>query len=225
MANMGLSDLRLIDPAGFPGPEATARAAGANHVLENAHIYRNLDDAIADSGFVVGATARSRSIAWPSSDPASLMTEVLTRSRVGRVSLLFGPEASGLTNGELDRCQRHVRIPVDEDFPSLNLAAAVLIFAYELRRADKGEDRFSDVCREESLPLANAAQVQGFFRHLEMVLGEIGFFKPPSVRLMRKIKRIFSRTPLQEQEIHILRGILTSVQHHQLQGKNQDNDQ
>ena len=130
MANMGLSDLRLVEPAGFPGLEATARAAGASHVLETAQICRTLDEAIADSGFVVGATARSRSIAWPSSDPASVMAELVTQSRAGKVSLLFGREASGLTNEELDRCQRHVRIPVNEDFPSLNLAAAVLIFGY-----------------------------------------------------------------------------------------------
>lgn len=224
MANMGLSDLRLIEPAEFPGPEATARAAGANHVLENAQICRTLDEAIGDSGFVVGATARSRSIAWPSSDPASVMTELVAHSRAGKVSLLFGREASGLTNEELDRCQRHVRIPVNEDFPSLNLAAAVVIFGYELRRAHSAEDGLSDGGMDRSLPLASAEQVQGFFQHLEMVLNEIGFLKSPSVRLLRKIKRIFSRTPLQEQEVNILRGILTSVQYHQLHGKDQEND-
>ena len=224
MANMGLSDLRLVEPAEFPGPEATARAAGASHVLENAQICRTLDEAIADSGFVVGATARPRSIAWPRSDPASMMTELLAQSRAGKVSLLFGREASGLTNEELDRCQHHVRIPVNEDYPSLNLAAAVLIFSYELRCAYSAEDGLVDGEIDRSLPLANAEQVQGFFQHLEMVLNEIGFLKSPSVRLMRKIKRIFSRTPLQQQEVNILRGILTSVQYHQPHGRDQESD-
>ena len=109
MANMGLSDLRLIDPAGFPGPEATARAAGANHVLENAQICRNLDEAIADSGFVVGATARSRSIAWPSSDPASVMTELLARSQAGKVSLLFNRHAQSVAAQE-NKFLTHVKI-------------------------------------------------------------------------------------------------------------------
>ena len=224
MANMGLSDLRLIEPAGFPGAEASARAAGANHVLENARICRTLDEAIADSGFVVGATARSRSIAWPSSDPASVMTELLARSQAGKVSLLFGREASGLTNEELDRCQRHVRIPANEDYPSLNLAAAVLIFGYELRRAYSAEVGSVDGEIDRSVPLASAEQVQGFFQHLETVLNEIGFLKSPSVRLMRKIKRIFSRAPLQAQEVNILRGILTSVQYHNPHGKDQEID-
>ena len=224
MANMGLSDLRLVEPAEFPGPAATARAAGAYHVLENAQICRTLDEAIADSGFVVGATARSRSIAWPSSDPASVMTELVEQSRAGKVSLLFGREASGLTNEEMDRCQRHVRIPVNENYPSLNLAAAVLIFGYELRRAYSTEGRLSNDGMDRSLPLASAEQVQRFFQHLEVVLNEIGFLKSPSVRLLRKIKRIFSRTPLQEQEVNILRGILTSVQYHQQHGKDQEKD-
>jgi TrmH family RNA methyltransferase len=224
MANMGLSDLRLVEPVGFPGAEATARAVGATHVLENAQIYRTLDEAIADCGFVVGATARLRSIPWPRSDPVSAMAELLAQSRTGKVSLLFGREASGLTNEELDRCQRHVRIPVNEAFPSLNLAAAVSILAYELRRAYGCEDDPSDDQMDGNSPLASAEQVQLFFEHLEMVLNEIGFLKSPSTRLFRKIKRIFSRTPLQKQEINILRGILTSVQYHQKYGRSQDSD-
>ena len=223
MANMGLSDLRLIEPTGFPSEEATARAAGANHVLENAQICPTLDEAIADSGFVVGTTARPRSIAWPSPDAASVMAELLACSKAGKVSLLFGREASGLTNEELDRCQRHVRIPVNEDYPSLNLAAAVLICGYELYRAHSAEVGLADSEIEESVPLASANQVQGFFQHLETVLNEIGFLKSPSVRLMRKIKRIFSRVPLQAQEVNILRGILTSVQYHNPEGRDQDN--
>ena len=152
------------------------------------------------------------------------MAELVAQSKVGKVALLFGREASGLTNEELDRCQRHVRIPVNEEFPSLNLAAAVLILGYELRRAHSAEDELSDGGINRSLPLATAEQVQGFFQHLEAVLNEIGFLKSPSGRLMRKIKRIFSRTPLEEQEINILRGILTSMQYHQLRGKDQEND-
>ena len=159
------------------------------------------------------------SIAWPCLDPASAMIEVITQCRTSKVSLVFGPEASGLTNDELDRCQRHVRIPVNEDFPSLNLAAAVLIFGYELRRANRSDEALSDARIDTSRPLANAEQVQGFYEHLEMVLNEIGFLRYPYSRLFRRIKRIFSRTPLQEQEINILRGILASVQYYQSHSK------
>jgi len=212
MANMGLSDLRLINPARFPGAEATARAAGAIEILETARVFATLDEAIEGSVFVVGATARLRSISWPCSDPGSAMTEVARVCETSKVSLVFGREASGLTNEELDRAQLHVRIPVSEEYPSLNLAAAVLIMCYELRRAYALGDKNLIQNTDTRLPLASAGQIQQFFEHLEIVLDEIGFLQKPSSRLLRKIKRIFSRTPLQEQEVNILRGILTAVE-------------
>ena len=212
MANMGLSDLRLINPAMFPGAEATARAVGAIEILETARVFATLDEAIADSVFVVGATARLRSISWPCSDPGSAMTEVARLCKSSKVSLVFGREASGLTNEELDRAQLHVRIPVSAEYPSLNLAAAVLIMCYELRRAYALGDKNLIQNIDTRLPLASAGQIQQFFEHLEIVLDEIGFLQKPSSRLLRKIKRIFSRTPLQEQEVNILRGILTAVE-------------
>jgi tRNA (cytidine32/uridine32-2'-O)-methyltransferase len=223
MANMGLSDLRLVEPSTFPSDEATARAVGAKQILENAQVYATLDESISDSGYVVGATARSRSISWPCSDPASAMTEVADLCQSGKVSLLFGREASGLTNEELDRCQRHVRIPVSENYPSINLAGAVLILCYELRRAFTLRSMQFKGNVDSRLPLASAEQVQLFFEHLEIVLNEVGFLKQPSSRLLRKIKRIFSRAPLQEQEVNILRGILTSVQYNQRLNERSEN--
>ena len=214
MANMGLSDLRLVNPVRFPGPEATARAVGAIHVLESAQIFETLDEAIADSVFVAGATARLRSIPWRCAEPHSAMTEVAEVCREKKVALIFGREASGLTNEELDRAQLHVRIPVAEEYTSLNLAAAVLILSYELRRAymtgrsEEGSNQNID----SRLPLASAEQIQGFFEHLEVVLRNIGFLQQPSAKLLRKIKRIFSRAPLQEQEVNILRGILSAIE-------------
>ena len=213
MANMGLTDLRLVDPAGYPGEEATARAVGAFELLEQASVYTSLDDAIADAGFVVGATARPRRIAWPCSEPEAAMKIALGHSVTTNVAILFGQEASGLTNEELDRCHLHVRIPVDDRHPSLNLASAVLVFCYELRRLSIGEDISIEDRENAETVLARGEQVKDFFGHLETVLNEIEFLKHPSSRLLRKIKRIFSKRPLEEQEIHILRGILTSVQH------------
>ena len=107
----------------------------------------------------------------------------------------------------------HVRIPVDDQYPSLNLASAVLIFCYELRRLCVDSDASSESSINSETVLASAAQVNAFFEHLETVLNEIQFLKYPSSRLLRKIKRIFSKRPLDEQEIHILRGILSSVQY------------
>ena len=137
------------------------------------------------------------------------------------IAIVFGREDRGLTNQELDRAQRHVRIPVEEKYPSLNLAAAVLILCYEARRAYIESAVHSNETITNFPPLATGEQVQKFFSHLELVLKKIGFIQSPSSKLFRKIKRIFSRTPLQQQEVNILRGILASIENNQQSSVNQ----
>ena len=139
MANMGLRHLALVNPREFPSAQATARAAGADAILENAAVAAQLDHAIADCALVVGASARLRSIEWPLLPPAAAMRKVAAAAASGApAALLFGRESRGLTNRELDRCHYLVRIPANPDFSSLNLAAAVMVLCYELRQAALG---------------------------------------------------------------------------------------
>ena len=211
MANMGLNDLYLVDPQRFPSVEATVRAAGADHLLERAIVCETLDDAVADCGLVVGTTARQRAVGPVQLTPDVVMAKVQKRMLTDQIAFVFGREASGLTNNELERCQYHVRIPVKDGFPSINLAAAVMIIAYELKKTcelDAHKAKFTS----DHEQLATSSEVQGFYRHMEDVLVETGFLKSPSQKLLRKVKRIFSRTPLRGDEVNILRGILTSIQ-------------
>ncbi len=211
MANMGLNHLYLVGPQRFPSTEATVRAAGANHLLEQAIVCESLDDAVADCGLVVGTTARQRSVGSVQLTPAVVMAKVRERILTDQIAFVFGREASGLTNSELERCQYHVRIPVEEGFPSINLAAAVMIIAYELKKTCEPGTRKTELAYNHE-QLATSSEVQGFYKHIEDVLIETGFLKTPSKKLLRKVKRIFSRTPLREDEVNILRGILTSIQ-------------
>ncbi len=218
MANMGLEHLYLVQPRTFPSAEATARAAGAEGLLCTAKVCETLDEAVAECGLVVGSTARERRVRWPALDPDLAMAMAFKQGQAGNVALVFGQEASGLTNDELDRCQVHVRIPVDPMFPSVNLAAAVMVLSYELKKAHiraeeegLGQDGPRSLESTEG-PLATAEKVQGFFVHLETVLREIGFLNSPSEKLLRKVKRIFSRTPLLDDDINILRGVLSAIQ-------------
>ena len=211
MANMGLNHLYLVGPQRFPSAEATVRSAGADHLLERAIVCENLDDAVADCGLVVGTTARQRSVGSVQLAPNIVMEKVRERMFTEQIAFVFGREASGLTNSELERCQYHVRIPVEEGFPSINLAAAVMIMAYELKNTCKPDTHKVELASNRE-QLATSSEVQGFYKHMEDVLIETGFLKTPSQKLLRKIKRIFSRTPLREDEVNILRGILTSIQ-------------
>ncbi len=220
MKTMGLEDLALVRPRAFPDAEATARASGADDILARARVVERLEEAVGDCGFVVGASARLRSVAWPTVDPRAAAAEVLERARANRTALLFGPEQSGLTNEHLALCQRLVRIPTQPEFGSLNLAMAVQVLAYELRmtwladgghtqRADSGPPEES---QPEAPPLATAAELEGFFAHLERVLTETGFLHTEHPRQLKlKLRRIFQRAELDRNEINILRGVLTAL--------------
>ena len=256
MKNMGLSKLILVSPSdayqkdeqgetvylsSLKAHDAIRRASGAEDILSNASVCASLDEALADSQTVIGASARSRKMTWPLMNPrdcaslvldkvigaASVKSEGRTSSRV---SLIFGNEASGLSNEELHRCHYHVNIPAVEHFSSLNLAMAVQLICYELRMAYLIEDNeVSDVDNSETAPilkpvsriapeedwdepLASVSEVEGFFEHLENTLVQIGFHDPENPRqLMVRLRRLYQRVHMDKMEVNILRGILTAT--------------
>ncbi len=135
MKNMGCDDLVLVNPRYFPHEDATARASGASDILEAARVVTKLADALTDCTYVAGASARSRTINWPSMDARDSAERLLLESRQGKVAAVFGPEKSGLHNDDLDLCHTLLQIPTNPEFSSLNLAMAVQILTYELRMA------------------------------------------------------------------------------------------
>jgi tRNA/rRNA methyltransferase len=210
MKTMGLSQLYLINPRFFPDDQATAMAAGADDILQNAVVCATLDEALQGVVFVAGMSARVRDISQEVLAPREAMPLVMQQAQQP-VALLFGTEMSGLTNDELARCQLMVRIPVNPEFSSLNLAAAVQLVSYELRLAAGQGD-----CGAPEVSPASAEHVEGFFRQLEETLIEIEFLngKHPT-KLMHKLRRLYARARLESEEINILRGILTlSTQYH-----------
>lgn len=212
MHTMGLSRLYLVNPKHFPCAEATARASGADELLTQAEICASLPQAIAGCRIVFGMSARPRNISWPSLDAHACGALAATEAAEGEVAMVFGREHSGLSNAELDHCNYLVHIPSNPEYSSLNLAAAVQIMAYEARIA---------AMVGVGLPLKSSAalspaltdEIEGFFKHLEQALIEIGFLDPGSPRfLMRRLRRLFLRARLDIQEVNILRGILTAAQ-------------
>ncbi|MFA6013636.1 MAG: RNA methyltransferase [Gallionellaceae bacterium] len=210
MKTMGLSQLYLINPRLFPDAQATAMAAGADDVLANAIICSTLDEALTGVVMVAGMSARVRDISQEVLAPRAAMPLLIQHSQQP-VALLFGTEMSGLTNEELARCQIMVRIPVSPEYTSLNLAAAVQLVSYELRLASEQGD-----CGAPQTHPASAEHVEAYFQQLEKTLVEIEFIntKHPT-KLMHKLRRLYSRARLEQEEINILRGILTlTTQYH-----------
>jgi TrmH family RNA methyltransferase len=208
MKNMGLSELCLVDPQRYPSAEATARASGADDLLARATCFGTLDEAIADAVLVIGASARSRSLPVPMLDPRGCAKLVYEQPDAKPVAILFGRERTGLSNQELDRCHYLVQIPSNPEYPSLNIAAAVQIIVYELsvlagHRANTGQ---------AAIDYATAQQMEYFYDHLEETLLELEFLDPANPKqLMRRLRRLFGRTRPDQNEINILRGILTAM--------------
>jgi len=211
MKTMGLEDLALVNPQGFPSAEATARAAGADDLLYRARIGESLDEVLADCGLVVGSSARRRDLASPVLGPRECAALVAEHSPRAPVALLFGQERTGLTNAELDRCHAYVQIPTQAAFSSLNLAAAVQVLCYEMRMWSES----GAVVDAPDSPLASGEEMARLYEHLEAVLVTLKFLDPAKPRrLMRRLRRLFNRARLEDNEVNILRGILGAVQAH-----------
>ena len=209
MKTMGLSCLRLVRPKHFPSAEASARASSASDVLAAAQVCGSLDEALADCGVVLGASARMRSLPLPLVDAREGAAIVAEATAITPVAVVFGRERSGLTNEELERCHQLVNIPANPEYSSLNLAASVQVMAYELRMAGDVPPLPAD----ERSVRATGAEMEGMYQHLEETMLKIGFLDPKAPRLlMRRMRRLFNRAQLEQMEVQILRGLLAAAQ-------------
>lgn len=216
MKNMGMNQLRLVTPKYFPHADATARASGADDVLKRASVHDTLPEAIADCQIVLGASARDRTISWPSVTARECAEKWVDVAGGANIALVFGRENSGLKNHELDLCHYLLRIPCNAEYSSLNLAAAVQVVCYELFVAS-GREYASSIGDRGEEPLATAEQMEGFYLHLQQTMADIGFLHPErSKSIMRRLRRVFNRAWLDTKELDILRGILRFSQNHNL---------
>ena len=212
MKNMSLSSLYLVEPRHFPSEEANARSSGALDILQNAVVCESLEQAVADCELVIGTSARERSADWPVLNPRQSANKLVETARQSQVALVMGRESSGLTNQELDLCQYLVHIPSNPDYNSLNVAMAVQVFAYEIYLQMQTTLEQNDESGEEVAALTSE-QMQNFFVHLEQTLLDIDFLdERRSELLMRRLRQLFYRARPSQDEMNILRGILSAAQ-------------
>jgi len=217
MKTMGVSRLMLVNPKRFPDPEATARAVGADDILERATICSTLDEALAGTVFAVALSARSRNLGpepLPARDAAGVILAQAAAAEGAEVALVFGNETAGLANAEVQRCQRTVFIPTSPDYTSLNLGAAVQLVCYELRLAAfDGRPPVEGKAIPFTSPRATNDDVERLYVHLENVMVATGFLDPAQPkRLLPKLRRLFGRSALERDEVNILRGLLDAIE-------------
>lgn len=210
MKNMGLRTLWLVDPgAGLDDPAARALAYGAWDVLDGARRAATLLEAVSGSAAVLGTTGRDVAGARPARGLASDAPSLAAR---GTLSLVFGPEASGLTVAEMNLCHGLVHVPTDPAHPSLNLAQAVLILAYEVRLAALGGAGGVPARAEGDAASAPAGELEQAVRDLRGALLEIGYLDPASPdRVLTELRRLLARAGPTSREVVLLRGIARQV--------------
>jgi TrmH family RNA methyltransferase len=213
MKNMALQELVLVRPKAYPHAEATARASGAVDLLDRARVAGTVAEAVADCGFVAATTSRPRDHNFNALDLHEAAQRIFTMSARGPAAVLFGAERTGLTNEELALAHLLIRIPANPEYPSLNLAMAVQLACYELFRA-AGSPADDRPLSESAVPLAPGADMERFYAHLQEVMDEVDFRDRTQggTQLMTRIRRLFQRCEMDQNEANILRGFLTSVQ-------------
>lgn len=213
MMNTGLRRLRLVRPAEYDEWRITGIAHGAEVVLERLEHFDTLRDAIEDAGHVVGTTARRRAAAHVWQYPRDAAPELLALAGqvAGPVTLVFGREDAGLSNDDLDLCDRILTVPTDPRRPSLNLAQAVLLTTYELWMAGPGSEAELPEPRRTAPPAA-PAEINAMFDDVHTTLARIEFFKKRNPdAIMRTVRAVARRAGLDDREARLLRAIAIEV--------------
>jgi TrmH family RNA methyltransferase len=211
MKNFGVRDLRLVNPREYEAYRVEGIAHQTQDVLARVRTYQSLEAAVADCVHVVGFTARGRTAKRNLQRPREAAAEVAAVANTGPTALLFGREDKGLSNDALDRCHRVVTIPSDPAYPSLNLGHAVIIMLYELALAEGAEARPFKSPRR-SADAADVAELERLFVDVARALHAIDFFKTRNEDgVMRTMREIAHRRPLDEREVKLLRAMAIEV--------------
>ncbi len=211
MKNMGLRHLRLVRPADFDAYRIQGVAHTGVDVIESTRLFDSLEEAIADARLVVGTSARGRRVRRNYRRPRETASEVLQAVESGEdVALVFGREDRGLSNDQLDHCDRVVVIPTDPDHSSLNLAQAVLVLAYEIRLAAEADRSFKEPRR--SAARARREELEAVFTEVEASLSAVDFFKTHKpTPVLRTLREVAGRADLDEREAALFKAMAYEV--------------
>ncbi|NIM01459.1 MAG: TrmJ/YjtD family RNA methyltransferase [Acidobacteria bacterium] len=206
LANLGYSRLEIVRPAEDPkGVEARRMAVHATTLIDAAGVHASLAGALAGARTVVGTTARTGKQRKPHWRIDRLAEQLLAHGDPGEIAFVFGREDHGLSDDDLDRCTHLAYLPADENQPSFNLAQALLLVAWELRRAELDPPGAQG-------PPATDEEREAFYRHFEEALRAIGYVTDQTApSIMRRLRRIYGRAAVTEEELATLRGMARQI--------------
>jgi len=209
LKNFNFSKLRIVNPrSGWPNQKAMATSVGAKDILKLSKVYNSLDKSIGDLDLIFATTSRIRKVNKKIISIFDLNKKIKNKQKIG---IIFGPEASGLSNDELNCANYLVKIPTNKEFSSLNLSHSVTLFCFQLFVLFS-KKKFIYKSNYKSSE-ANKSEVKKFLKFITQSLDKRGFLQPDQKRksMIRNIENIFYRTNLSDQEIRILLGIFSTL--------------
>jgi tRNA/rRNA methyltransferase len=215
MRNMGLHDLALVAPEADPSDrQAFQLSTHGEEILRQARITSAFDEAVADCTLVAATSARIGGLFRQQSvgAPEQIVPYILDALTAGKAALVFGPESSGLTNSEVSRCHYLIHIPADPSYPALNLAQAVAICLYELRRGWLGRTGSAYSGKQSTIDVAPVRDQERMFDHLQTALSEIHFLYGTNAEsLMHALRHLIGRAGPSQMEVDVLLGLARQI--------------
>ena len=213
MKTMGFGSLCLVNPKEFPSEEVTALAANASDLIDSVQVVNCIEEALDGCNLVIGTSSRDRKVPWPNESIISASPKIIAEAdKDNTVAILFGREDRGLTNDELQRCNLHVHIPANEDYPVLNVAMSVQVVCYQLLIDRTLESEIKNN-QHWDVPLAEANHINRLIDHFTDVAEKLEVFNKGNPRQIgARIKRLFTRVGLDEMEVNFMRGFLAAVE-------------
>ncbi|MBI1813438.1 MAG: RNA methyltransferase [Deltaproteobacteria bacterium] len=208
IGNTGLGDLVVVRAKPLRSTWVRKMAAHAGGVVDHMRQCVTLADAIADCALVIGTTCRAGGYREVTHAPHALAPAIVARAQTQPVALVFGPEDHGLSNADVKLCHQLITIPSAADYPSLNLAQAVMVCGYELFVAAQ------ETLTEPMLPaIATTAAMEDMYERLQAALLAIGFLHPENPEhIMFSLRRLFGRVGIDEREMRILLGLARQIE-------------
>ena len=207
--NFNITKLRIVNPrCQWPNQKAIVTSVGAKDILKSTKLYNSLEKSIEDLDLVFASSSRIRKVNKRMISVVNLKKKINTKNKIG---IIFGPEASGLSNDEISCADYLVKIPTNEHFSSLNLSHSAIIFCFELFKIfSKKKDNFTSTYKSS---FATKSEINKFLNFIIRNLDKKGFLQPDHKRnsMIRNINNIFHRINLSDQEIRILLGIFSTL--------------
>jgi len=213
MKNAGLADLAIVGKARTGSFWARAMAVHGRDILGQARCFSSIREAIADCSLVIGTTCRSGLYRKHSQSPREIAHAIVAAARTGKVALIFGPEDHGLSNKDLEHCQLLATIPARPEYPSLNVAQAVVICLYEIYLASL------EPASDSTIQRASAESIERLFDRMRSSLLKIGFLDSENPEhMLLAFRRILGRAGLEDKDVRIFTGLFRQIEWYADQG-------